>query len=588
MYFAVTLRRDMEPTIASAEVLDTATDSNAARTHQVFAPIQTNERIQALDVIRGFALIGIFLMNIEFFNRVISDIGQGMPNGLTGADWVASYFVAYFVAGKFWTIFSLLFGMGFAVMLTRSEAKGQKFIMPYLRRIAALAVFGVCHHILIWPGDILFSYAVAALGLVIVLFMPVKWLLASIVATVALAVAWQNNFTSGVSVMLSTAALFIFYLRSERGIHIRGFKVHGLAIILFVAATLMLLTGVFGFVIPDQAKLKGFLFSGALVLILAYLVAKYHQPAEKRSLRLGVGAYLLLFVSMSVGTASQIWDWGGNIAKREAIIAAMPEFDATKVTQAELKTLRAKKDKSEKEEVMLSLAERASYEAKKAKNDEKERSVLSTGSYWEAVKLRAIHFSKHSANEFNTSFLFIAMFLIGYWFVRSGVMENTAAHLPKFKRLALIALPFGIGLGIAGSLLAVRATGNNESDIFFFAESLLYIGNLPACLGYVGLMVVMLHSQGPFAKVKVLAPYGRMALTNYLSQSVICSAIFYSYGLGLYGMPRAQQVLVVVVVVTLQVLFSRWWLSKFLYGPMEWLWRAITYWKLPRFKIETV
>lgn len=578
----------MEPIPANAELIDTSTDGNLPQTTQVFTPVAANERIQALDVIRGFALIGIFLMNIEFFNRVISDIGQGMPVGLTGADWLASYFIAYFVAGKFWTIFSLLFGMGFAVMLTRSEAKGQKFIVPYLRRIFALAVFGICHHILIWPGDILFSYAVAALGLVMILFMPVKWLLASLAAAVSLAIAWQNNLTSGVAVMLSAVALFVFYLRSERGIRIRGFKVHGLAIILFIAATLMLLTGVFGFVIPAQAKLKGFLFSGALVLILAYLVAKYHQPAEKRSLRLGAGAYLLLFASMSVGTASQIWDWGGNIAKREAIIATMPEFDATKVTQAELKTLRAKKDKSEKEEVMLSLAENASYEAKKAKNDEKERRVLSTGSYWEAVKLRAIHFSEHSANELNTSFLFIAMFLIGYWFVRSGVMDNTSAHLPMFKRLALIALPLGIGMGIAGSLLAVRATSNNESDIFYFAESLLYIGNLPACLGYVGLMVVMLHSQGPFAKVKVLAPYGRMALTNYLSQSVICSAIFYAYGLGLYGMPRAQQVLVVVVVVTLQVLFSHWWLSKFLYGPMEWLWRAITYWKLPRFKIETL
>ena len=72
-------------------------------------------RIEALDVVRGFALFGIFLMNIEFFNRSISGIGEGMPLGLTGIDWLASWFIAYFVQGKFWTIFSLLFGMGFAV-----------------------------------------------------------------------------------------------------------------------------------------------------------------------------------------------------------------------------------------------------------------------------------------------------------------------------------------------------------------------------------------------------------------------------------------------------------------------------------------
>ena len=86
-----------------------------------FAPVATGQRIEALDVVRGFALLGIFLMNIEWFNRPISSLGEGMPRGLTGLDWLASWFVAYFVAGKFWTIFSLLFGMGFAVMLVRAE-----------------------------------------------------------------------------------------------------------------------------------------------------------------------------------------------------------------------------------------------------------------------------------------------------------------------------------------------------------------------------------------------------------------------------------------------------------------------------------
>ena len=88
-------------------------------------PMTAGERIQALDVVRGFALLGIFLMNIEFFNRATSEIGHGMPSGLTGVDWFAGWFVAYFVQGKFWTIFSLLFGMGFAVMLTRKDMRDQ-------------------------------------------------------------------------------------------------------------------------------------------------------------------------------------------------------------------------------------------------------------------------------------------------------------------------------------------------------------------------------------------------------------------------------------------------------------------------------
>ena len=112
------------------------------------APIAANQRIEALDVVRGFALLGIFLMNIEFFNRTIGSLDEGMPRGLTGLDWFASWFIAYFVQGKFWTIFSLLFGMGFAVMLARAEQAGREFKTIYLRRVLALAVFGAAHFLL--------------------------------------------------------------------------------------------------------------------------------------------------------------------------------------------------------------------------------------------------------------------------------------------------------------------------------------------------------------------------------------------------------------------------------------------------------
>src|SRR3954462_12462121 len=97
---------------------------------KVLAPVAISERIQALDVVRGFALIGILMMNVEFFNRATSELGMGIQPGLTGINLWVSWFVAYFVIGKFWTIFSLLFGMGFAVMLTRAEAAGRNFVVP--------------------------------------------------------------------------------------------------------------------------------------------------------------------------------------------------------------------------------------------------------------------------------------------------------------------------------------------------------------------------------------------------------------------------------------------------------------------------
>jgi uncharacterized membrane protein YeiB len=117
------------------------------------------------------------------------------------------------------------------------------------------------------------------------------------------------------------------------------------------------------------------------------------------------------------------------------------------------------------------------------------------------------------------------------------------------------------------------------------ARGLLMLGNLPACLGYVGLVVTMLHSRSIWSRIRVLAAPGRMALTNYLTQSLVCAIFFYHYGLGHWGMPRAQQVLFVVLVYAAQVALSHWWLARFRYGPMEWLWRGFTYRQVPPMRI---
>lgn len=153
---------------------------------RTLAPVESGERIHALDVVRGVALVGIFLMNVEFFNRPIADLGEGLPSTLTGIHALAGWLVYSFVQGKFWTMFSLLFGMGFAVMLTRAERAGRAFLAPYLRRIAALAVFGALHYILIWSGDILFSYAVAATGLLIVIYGRPRAIAAAFVALIGI------------------------------------------------------------------------------------------------------------------------------------------------------------------------------------------------------------------------------------------------------------------------------------------------------------------------------------------------------------------------------------------------------------------
>src|SRR5690606_9183640 len=129
-----------------------------------FAPIDAPRRILALEAIRGFALLGIFLMSVEWFSRPLQELGSGIAPGATGLDYAAAWLVYVFVQGKFWVLFSLLFGMGFAVMSARA-GDARTFNRAYLRRCAVLLLLGVAHALLLWPGDILHSYAIAAVVL---------------------------------------------------------------------------------------------------------------------------------------------------------------------------------------------------------------------------------------------------------------------------------------------------------------------------------------------------------------------------------------------------------------------------------------
>jgi len=246
----------------------------------------------------------------------------------------------------------------------------------------------------------------------------------------------------------------------------------------------------------------------------------------------------------------------------------------------------SKAKQTEVEKYAEGQARRARGEKREADAIAKETRIETTGTYAEAVKLRASEFAERAPGEAGFAFVLCGMFLLGSWFVRSGVMENTSAHLPLFRKLAIYGIPFGVGLGLLAGLIADTRTPGLDNDPFQIAMGLRMIGNLPACLGYVGLMVLMLHSGTVFAKIKVFAPLGRMALTNYLVASLIGTTYFYGYGLGHWGMGRAWQALFVAVVISLQLAFSHWWLARFRYGPMEWLWRGITYWQVPPLRLE--
>jgi hypothetical protein len=244
-------------------------------------PVQGHERIQTLDVIRGFALLGIFLMNIEWFNRPIAELGSGVPAGLTGLDFAVAWLIHTFVSSKFWPMFSLLFGMGFAVMLQRARAKGSAFVATYARRTAALAAFGLLHGVLVWPGDILFAYAVTAAALLLTLFGKPKHWLVLLVPFVVLAAIPATSSAGVVIAVLVFSALVAMYLRDER--MIRGWP--RIALLILVLGVLMVVGGSVAAALAGVDKGAPFIAGGALLLAVAWLARRSREPADARCAR---------------------------------------------------------------------------------------------------------------------------------------------------------------------------------------------------------------------------------------------------------------------------------------------------------------
>ncbi len=105
-----------------------------------------------------------------------------------------------------------------------------------------------------------------------------------------------------------------------------------------------------------------------------------------------------------------------------------------------------------------------------------------------------------------------------------------------------------------------------------------YWASIFVSAAYIGILMLAIRSLPLRRVTNVLASVGRMAFTNYLMQTVLCTLLFYGYGLGLFGrVERVWHPLIIVCVWTLELAWSPLWLSRFRFGPVEWLWRSLTY-----------
>lgn len=139
-------------------------------------PGPQQQRIVSLDAVRGFALLGILLMNIQGFSGPLLLSAAGTDPQQVGINWWIDTLVYIVVQGSFYPLFALLFGIGFALMEQRLAERGQKVTAIHLRRMGILMLIGVLHGLLIWSGDILFTYGLLGLLLPVFCLIPKRWL----------------------------------------------------------------------------------------------------------------------------------------------------------------------------------------------------------------------------------------------------------------------------------------------------------------------------------------------------------------------------------------------------------------------------
>ncbi len=207
--------------------------------------------------------------------------------------------------------------------------------------------------------------------------------------------------------------------------------------------------------------------------------------------------------------------------------------------------------------------------------------VYPSGNFIEITNQRiADYLSLGLTSIFALGFNILAMFLVGVWFGRRRIFNDLAAQRPFFRKLLIWGLIVGlIGNAIYATLImgVPRYDLSTDLVIAMIAQG---IGAPLLMLAYVSALCLLALRPAWGQRLQALAPVGQMALTNYLLQSIIATTIFYGYGLALFGKVGAGWGIVLTVAIYLLLIpFSHWWMKRFLYGPAEWLWRSMTYWK---------
>jgi len=216
-----------------------------------------------------------------------------------------------------------------------------------------------------------------------------------------------------------------------------------------------------------------------------------------------------------------------------------------------------------------------------------EDTAFTQGSYWQATEYR-IGFTGFMLmfSPVMSLVVLVPIFILGFWLVITEKITKHQQHQTFFKTLARVGLAVGIPLNVASILIIQHPAAGISGILQGVGQMLFYIAQYLLSAGYLGLVVCALNKQKWQKFFSTFSPMGQMALTNYLMHSVILTSIFYGYAGGQYGeISRAPQMLIVIAIIVAQVIFSKWWLNRYRFGPMEWIWRSLTYNKMQPMKL---
>jgi len=490
-------------------------ENDVISVNKQLAPLPNSNRIQVMDLLRGFALIGIIMMNIEWFNRPVSAL-MSFDYSLTGFDWASSWLVKVFVEGKFYKLFSILFGMGFAIMLVRAQEADRKFGAWFTRRMLALFVFGMAHLIFLWGGDIIHDYAVGGLLLL----------------------------------------GFVLLLRTKKLA-----KFNKPATFAKVGFTLLLL--------PLIVSMCAALFFG-VTRDNTVITDEWQQ-------KIAINQSLDVLIEQEKNNPTTLTDINEIVIEEETTLT-----DGSTDSEVVAKEEVDEESMSDEELIAHKAQQRFERKMKREKRLAKETIAFTESSYIEATKYRAESALKALGNTpVFALFVCLPLFMVGYWLVASGRMKNPEQHQSFFSVMCWGGLSIGLLLSIAGAFISLHPAAKAAQEIQMGGGVIFYYGQFVLCAGYIGMFVKLATKAWFLKSFSWLAALGKMALTNYITHSIILTSIFYGYAGGMFGqIARGQQMLIVVAVIFAQVIFCTLWLKFFKFGPLEWLWRSITYMKL--------